>query len=416
MTRILRVARDRTAPSGPSPGRSLVFLIAVAGAGGLAMAAGYGLEAGLAVAAMLSVGGGAVLWLAHLAVRHRQRLGSLSRQFQVAITLALGLVLVGVGAVAAAMFISAHDAFLMALLLLFAGAVAAWAASLVAGEVMRDIRSLRDVVVAIGEGRRDVQAQTGAYDELADLAAAANRMTTQLSEGEARSSAAWAAHRDLIAAVSHDLRTPLASLQVLAEAVDDDVVDEDTRRRYLAQMSIQIRSLGSLVDDLFELSRLEAGDVEWSMQQVRLDELVGETVEAMAPQAGAKGVAVRAEVPAEMAPARANPEKVQRVLFNLMQNAIRHTPPDGSVTVAAESNGSSIEIEVADSGGGVAAEDRERVFEPFYRGGEEAARTRSGAGLGLTICRAIVEAHGGRIWLADSSSGARVRFSLPTAA
>jgi signal transduction histidine kinase len=393
-----------------------VFLAGVAGAGGVALGVVYGLEDAVLVAAMLFAGGGAVLGLAHLAVRHRNRLGSLSRQFQVAVALALGLVLVGVGMVALAMFISTHDAFLMGLLLLFAGAVAAYAASLVAREVMRDIRSLRDVVVAVGEGRRDVSAETGASDELADLAAAANRMTAQLSEGEARSAAAWAAHRDLVAAVSHDLRTPLASLQVLAEAVDDDVVDEATRQRYLAQMSIQIRSLGSLVDDLFELSRLEAGDVEWSMQQVKLDELVGETVEAMEPQAGAKGIAVLARVPTELAPARANPEKVQRVLFNLMQNAIRHTPPDGSVTVAAESNGSNVEIEVSDSGSGVAAEDRERVFEAFYRGGEEAARTRSGAGLGLTICRAIVEAHGGRIWLADSPRGTRVRFSLPAAA
>ena len=409
-------ARDRTPANGPSAGRSLAFLAAVAGAGGIAMTVAYGLGDALVVAAMLFAGGGVVIWLAHLAVRHRNRLGSLSRQFQVAVALALGLVLASVGVVAMAMFISAHDAFLMALLLLFAGAVAAYAASLVARDVMRDIRSLRDVLLAVGEGRRDVRAGTGASDELADLAAAANRMTAQLSEGEARSAAAWAAHRDLVAAVSHDLRTPLASLQVLAEAVDDDVVDEATRRRYLTQMSIQIRSLGSLVDDLFELSRLEAGEVEWSMQQVRLDELVGETVDAMEPQAGAKGVAVRARVPAELAPARANPEKVQRVLFNLMQNAIRHTPPDGSVTVAAESNGSNVEIEVADSGSGVAAEDRERVFEPFYRGGEEAARTRSGAGLGLTICRAIVEAHGGRIWLADSASGTRVRFSLPAAA
>jgi signal transduction histidine kinase len=114
---------------------------------------------------------------------------------------------------------------------------------------------------------------------------------------------------------------------------------------------------------------------------------------------------VRASLPAGLEPVRGNPEKLQRVLFNLIQNAIRHTPADGSVTVAAEPNGAGVEVEVADTGQGLSADAREQAFEPFYRGG--------GTGLGLTICRAIVEAHGGKIWLADSASGARVRFSLP---
>jgi signal transduction histidine kinase len=100
------------------------------------------------------------------------------------------------------------------------------------------------------------------------------------------------------------------------------------------------------------------------------------------------------------------------VLFNLIQNAIRHTPADGSVTVRAASAGSSVEIEVADTGAGIPAPDLERVFDPFFRGGTEAARTRNGAGLGLAISRAIVEAHGGRIWVEDAARGARVRFSL----
>ena len=164
-------------------------------------------------------------------------------------------------------------------------------------------------------------------------------------------------------------------------------------------MSVHIRTLTALIDDLFELSRLEAGDIEWSMQQVHLDELVAETVAAMRPQASAEGVAVEASVPRDLAPAQANPEKLQRVLFNLIQNAIRHTPVDGSVTVFAEANGTSVEIEVADSGEGLSPEDRARAFEPFYRGGAGAARASGeGTGLGLTICRAIVEAHGGEIW------------------
>jgi signal transduction histidine kinase len=180
-------------------------------------------------------------------------------------------------------------------------------------------------------------------------------------------------------------------------------------------MSLHIRSLSALIDDLFELSRLEAGDIEWSMQQVSLHDLVAETVEAMRAQADAKRVTVAATVPPGLAPARADPERLQRVLFNLIQNAIRHTPADGSVTVLAELNGSGVELEVADSGEGLLAEDRIRAFDPFYRGSDGKARSRGGSGLGLAICRSIVEAHGGEIWFAEAQTGTRVRFSLPHA-
>ena len=120
---------------------------------------------------------------------------------------------------------------------------------------------------------------------------------------------------------------------------------------------------------------------------------------------------MRAELSPALAAARADPEKLQRVLFNLIQNAIHHTPPDGSVTVRAEGIGDTIEIEVADTGTGIAGEHRARVFEPFYRA--DGARTTDGAGLGLAVSRAIVEAHGGSIWLADAAVGTRVRFRLP---
>jgi signal transduction histidine kinase len=141
---------------------------------------------------------------------------------------------------------------------------------------------------------------------------------------------------------------------------------------------------------------------------------VAETVEAMRAQADAHGVRVSATVPDDVVVARADPERLQRVLFNLIQNAIRHTPADGSVTVLAEANSAGIEVEVADTGSGLDPADRTRAFEPFYRGGNGGARPAGATGLGLTICRAIVEAHGGRIWFADAQVGTRVRFSLPS--
>jgi signal transduction histidine kinase len=398
------------------PLEALAVLLLAAAAGGLAIGIGYGGRDGVLMGVFLLGVGLPVLAAVQLLRRRRRAAGSLTRQLTAGVIVAVGLVTLGVGAVALLMFISAHDALVMAVLLVFAGGLTTYAIWTLSGGVMDDIEAVRDGLRAVGDGRRGVRIRTGGSDEIAELAAAANRMTAQLAEREAQRDAAEQARRGLVAAVSHDLRTPLTSLRLLADAVEDELVDPETRRRYLEQMSVHISSLSALIEDLFELSRLEAGDIEWSLQRVRLDELVGETVEAMRAQADAKRVAVQAHVPGDLAPARANPEKLQRVLFNLIQNAIRHTPTDGSVTVAAESNGGTVEVEVADTGAGVSAEDRERAFEPFYRGGAGAARAAGdGTGLGLTICRAIVEAHGGEIWFADSQRGARVRFSLPRA-
>ena len=396
--------------------RGFVLLALAAIAGGLVMGVAYTPKDGFLTALYVAASSAPVVAAVHLLSRRRRAAGSLSRQFTVAIALTVALITLGLGAVVLLMFVSPHDALVMALLLVYAGGLTAYAAAVLSRGVLDDIESVRDGLRAVGEGRRDIRIRTAGEDELAELAAAANRMTSQLAGREAERDAAEGARRDLIAAVSHDLRTPLTSLRLLAEAVEDELVDPGTRRRYLEQMSLHIRSLSALIEDLFELSRLEAGDIQWSMQQVRLDELVEETVEAMRPQADASGVQVQAAVPGDIAPARANPEKLQRVLFNLIQNAIRHTPADGSVTVAAQANGKHVEVEVADTGDGVPPAEREKVFEPFFRGGEGAARSGSGTGLGLTICRAIVEAHGGEIWFAESPRGTRVRFSLPTAA
>jgi signal transduction histidine kinase len=174
-----------------------------------------------------------------------------------------------------------------------------------------------------------------------------------------------------------------------------------------------VNALGALINDLFDMTRLETQELEWEMSRVAVDALVYGAVEAMRPAADAESVAVRAELPAPVADSTGNEEQLRRVLFNLIQNAIRHTPPDGSVTVRAEDVEGGVEIEVADTGTGIAANARDRVFEPFFRA--DASRQAPGAGLGLAIARAIVEAHGGAIWLEEAASGTRVRFRLPAA-
>jgi signal transduction histidine kinase len=328
-----------------------------------------------------------------LAARLRLAAGPLSRQLVLALAIGVAPVLLALVAVSLLMILSDHEAVLVAAIVVGAGLLAGLGARLVANGILRDVASIREGLAAVARGERDARITTEGRDELSALAVAANGMIAELGSQEAARDQSDSARRDLVAAVSHDLRTPITSLRLLAEAVGDDIVD----------------------DDLFELSRLEAGDISWSLERVPLGELVGETVEAMRLEAEAKGVAVSASVPDGLSPARANPEKLQRELFNLIQNAIRHTPADGSVVVRAEPVNAGIEVEIADSGAGIAPEEREHVFTAFYRGGADAARTADGAGLGLAVSRAIVEAHGGRIWLADTPRGAAVRFSLPAA-
>jgi signal transduction histidine kinase len=382
--------------------------------------AAYDGSGALGTLAILAPLGLATVAATHLVVARRRLLGSLRRQALVTAALAFSPGIVALAVFVQVMFLSGHDAFLAGLAAAYSALLGLWAGRLLSHHVIDDIDMLRAGLAAVGTGEREIELRVGGVDELAQVAAEVEAMVARLAAAEARREDSEAARRALIAAVSHDLRTPVTALRLLAEAVDDEIGDPDTRREYVRRLGVHIRALGGLIDDLFELTQIEAGAVAWSMRLVDLDELVEDTVAAMQPAAEAGGIAVQAQIDPALVPARANPERIQRVLFNLIQNAIRHTPADGSVTVRAARAGEGVEIEVADTGSGIAAADRERIFEPFQQGADRAARTDGSAGLGLAISRAIVEAHGGRIWVVDEAaedgqSGARVRFSLPAA-
>ncbi len=381
----------------------------------------YDLQGALVTLAILAPLGIATVAATRALLAHRERFGSLRRQALIIGALAFAPLALTLVLFVELMFVSDHDALLTAAMGVYGALLGLWATRLLSNRVMDDVDALRAGLEAVGAGERELDLKVGGDDELAQVAREVEAMVARLAAAEARREDADAARRSLIAAVSHDLRTPVTALRLLADAVDDEVGDPETRREYVRRLGVHVRALGALIDDLFELTRIEAGEVTWTMQQVQIAELVEETVAAMAPAASAGGISVRAEIDPALAPATANPERIQRVLFNLIQNAIRHTPADGSVTVRAASSGSTVEIEVADTGEGFAPGDRERVFEAFVQGGDRSSRTDGSAGLGLAISRAIVEAHGGRIWVVDEpgvdgDDGARVRFSLPGSA
>ena len=357
----------------------------------------------------------AVLMMAHWATDNRGRLGGLDKQFRLAVLMVVGSILVAIWLGAWQMFVSGHDAAVVSVMATLIGLVALRVGQVLSRGVTGDVEALRDGLERVGEGERDIEVKVGGDDELAELAGSVNSMIRRLEAEESSREEADSARRRLVASVSHDLRTPLASLRLLVESIEDGVVTGETRDRYIGQLRGHVNVLTDLVDDLFELSRIEAGDIIWSMSRIEVDSLVGDTVEAMRAQAEVHGVSVLAEVPADGLFVTANPEKVQRVLFNLIQNAIRHTPADGSIKVRASATDGGVMVEVADDGAGIPSDDRPHVFEPFFRGGTDTSRSTGGAGLGLAVSRAIVEAHGGEIWLEPTSAGTDMRFTLRSA-
>ncbi|MGH2694850.1 MAG: sensor histidine kinase, partial [Actinomycetota bacterium] len=215
----------------------------------------------------------------------------------------------------------------------------------------------------------------------------------------------------LVTAVSHDLRTPLAGLRAMVEAVDDGIVDDaESLRTYITEMKHSVHSLGRLVDDLFELVQLDASAIAAESRRARLEAVVAAAVDACRGDAFEKGL--RVETNLGEAGQRLCSPRLTRVLQNLLQNAIRHTPVDGTVRVEARVDTDRLEVVVADTGEGIPASQLGRVFEPFWRG--DAARATPGAGLGLALAKRITETLGGDIHVVSPPrEGTRFAVVLP---
>ena len=326
--------------------------------------------------------------------------------------LLLGMVLAG----AWSMFISEHDLSVLLTMLLFASLLSAGFSLYGAAPLARRIGQIRWGTSRLADGDLRTEVPAGGHDELAGLAQDFNRMARDLEGAATREKEMERARRDLVAAVSHDLRTPLASARALIEAIADGVVaDPATEARYLAAARGELEKLGRLVDDLFELARIDAGGLRLELEKVSLSDLVSDTLSSFKLQAEKKGVRLVGEVSGEVDPVHANPPKLQRVLYNLVGNALRHTPPGGTISLRAKPGEGMVRVEISDTGEGIAPEDLPRVFERSFRGEKSRIRTGedSGAGLGLAIARGLIEAHGGMISVESSPGrGSRFRFTL----
>ena len=365
----------------------------------------------------LSLSLGLSLCLAVLVFLWSRRLPSLRLRVLVAYGLGVAVALVNIFVTARLMFLSEHDLQLLTLLLLFSTLVSVAFGYAVAGMITDTARGVSAAAARLAAGDLSARAEVTGTDELASLARSFNDMADRLAAATAERQAIEEARRELIAAVSHDLRTPLASIRAMVEALVDGVVtDEATRQRYLTTMRGQIQSLSALIDDLFELAQIDAGVLKLHLERASLSELISDTLDTMHVQAAGKGVTLAGRVAPDVDPVLMAPDKVQRVLNNLVQNALRHTPADGTVYLEARRDADVARVDVVDSGEGIAPDDLPHVFERFYRAEKSRSRDYGGAGLGLAIARSIIEAHGGRMWVeSQPGQGTRFTFTLPRA-
>ena len=279
-------------------------------------------------------------------------------------------------------------------------------ALLLGRRLLRPLGHLRTASARLAGGDLSARAPEAGPRELQELSASFNEMAYSIEQ-------LFDARRELVAWASHDLRTPLASLKAMIETLEDDLAEP---AEYVPAIRTQTEILSGLVEDLFELARIDAGALTLEVRDAPLGELVSRCLHSLRAEARAREVELESRIGAADPVVRIAPDKVERVLMNLIANAVRHSPPNGEVAVVVEPDSDHVVIAVEDSGNGLAADASERMFDRFWREDESRTRSSGGAGLGLAIARGLVEAHGGRIWAENrKGGGARVAFTLPLA-
>jgi signal transduction histidine kinase len=351
----------------------------------------------IAAGTTLAIGLAAAFGLRHLPSLRLQliALALLALALPLAVVLVSGLV----------MFNSSHDLTVLAVAVA-ASTAALVAALLLADTIHRAIEQLRAASSALASGDLSARAPEDGPAEVAELAASMNEMAANL-EG------LFDARRQLVVWASHDLRTPLANIQAMLEALEDGVGEPE---RYMPALRDQTRTLSQLVDDLFELAKIDAGVLTLELREVPVAMLVRSCLRGLEAEAEARGVTMVSETDPSDASVRCAPEQVERVLLNLLTNALRHTPSDGTVAVVVEPLDGEVRLSVEDTGEGLPVDSSERLFERFWRGDPARSKANGGSGLGLAIARGLVEAQGGRIWAENrQEGGARISFTLPRA-
>lgn len=373
------------------------------------------------LAAYLIGGVAATVVLTEGLIRNRRLFGALRLRPRliVAFVFATVLGLLNTFALSAFMFVSTgHDLPMLFAIIVFAGGVSFYVAYRVAERLSSSIETLAEGVERVSSGQLSARVPEGNGDEVGNVSRSFNEMAARLENAQARQSHLEDERKQFTAALSHDLRTPLSSARVMLEAIRDGVIDgPEERDEYVTRTLREINNLSDLVDDLFELSLIDVGALKLEMKPTPLQELVLESVEGMSAAAKKKGLDLNVRLDDGLGEIVVDGIRVRRALMNLVQNAIRHTPADGSVTVSASDAGDEVKVEVRDTGEGISEEDLPNIWTRSFRADQSRTRDPDGlqqTGLGLSIARAIIELHGG--WVSVSSSnghGSEFAFGLP---
>jgi signal transduction histidine kinase len=313
------------------------------------------------------------------------------------------------------MFASRHDLLLATVLLIFAGGIAMMLGNFLSSTLADRIHRLEQAANEVQQGDLAVQVEVHGKDELASLAQTFNQMAARLNEAAQKQTEMENLRRDLIAWAGHDLQTPLASVRAIVEAMADGIVeDPETTQRYLRTAQRDIQFLSLLIDDMFQMAQLDAGELPLECEPASLSDLISDTLESFSELATRQGILLEGSVALGIDPVFMDVKRIGRVLNNLLANALRHTPSGGKVTVQAFLLPQGVRVDVTDTGEGISAADQPHIFERFYRGEKSRSRQTGGAGLGLAIARGIVEAHHGQIDVENTpGGGARFFFVIP---
>ncbi|WP_144028458.1 sensor histidine kinase [Paenibacillus ferrarius] len=281
------------------------------------------------------------------------------------------------------------------------------------------IHAITQETTQISEGHFEGQVPQIGPIEFQRLAGQFNHMTGKLNESFQKLRSAEVSRRELVANVSHDLRTPMASIQAFVEALQDDVIqDKATFARYLQTIRLETGRLDGLIQELFKLSQLDAGGTEFVPERYNVDHLLLDSLQSLAFQLEEKQLQIDIDLPERLPPVAIMPQEMKRVLSNILDNAIRHSPVGGTISIQAKQlSAPYVQLNIQDEGQGMEEADSKKIFDRFYRADPSRTRTSGGAGLGLAIAKSIVELHGGTIGVESQTAidnrGSRFWFTLP---